>query len=56
MVDHLRDQYRASERQACRVLLMVRGTYRYQSHQEPWTELRMRIREIAQSRVRYGVS
>ena len=54
MVDHLREQYRASERQACRVLLMVRGTYRYQSHPEPWTELRMRIREIAQSRVRYG--
>src|SRR5258708_19422634 len=54
MVDHLRDQYRASERHACRVLLMVRGTYRYQSHPEPWTELRMRIREIAQSRVRYG--
>src|SRR5271170_2851305 len=54
MVDHLRDQYRASERHACRVLLMVRGTYRYQSHREPWTELRMRIREIAQSRVRYG--
>ncbi len=54
MVDHLRDQYRASERHACQVLLMVRGTYRYQSHQEPWTELRMRIREIAHSRVRYG--
>ena len=54
MVDHLRDQYRASERHACRVLLMVRGTYRYQSHQELWTGLRMRIREIAQSRVRYG--
>jgi putative transposase len=54
MVDHLRDQYRASERHACQVLLMVRGTYRYQSHREPWTELRMRIREIAQSRVRYG--
>ena len=54
LVDHLRDQYRASERHACRVLLMVRGTYRYKSHQEPWTELRLRIREIAQSRVRYG--
>jgi putative transposase len=54
MVDHLRDQYRASERHACQVLLMGRGTYRYQSHQEPCTELRMRIREIAQSRVRYG--
>ncbi len=31
-----------------------RGTYRYSSHQNPWTALRMRIREIAQARVRYG--
>jgi hypothetical protein len=56
LVDHLRDQYRASERHACAVLLMVRGTYRYHGHEELWTELRMRIRirEIAQSRVRYG--
>jgi len=54
MVDHLRDHYRASERHACRVLRMGRGTYRYKSHQEPWTELRMRMREIAQARVRYG--
>jgi putative transposase len=54
MVDHLRDRYGASERHACRILLMVRGTYRYKTRQEPWTELRMRIREIAQSRVRYG--
>jgi integrase len=46
MVDHLRDHYRASERHACQVLLMVRGTYRYHSHPEPWTELRMRIREM----------
>src|SRR5437764_1135303 len=54
MVDHLRDHYRASERHACRVLRMGHGTYRYKSHQEPWTELRMRMREIAQARVRYG--
>jgi putative transposase len=54
MVDHLRARYRASERHACRVLLMVRGTYRYQSHQDSRTELRIRIREIARSRVRYG--
>lgn len=53
-VDHLRDHYRTSERHTCRVLLVVRGTYRNQSHREPWTELRLRIREIAQSRVRYG--
>ena len=37
-----------------RFLRLVRGTYRYQSHQNAWTELRARIREIAQSRVRYG--
>ena len=54
LVDYLRDQYRASERRACKVLWVVRGTYRYSSHQKPWTELRTRIREIAQSRVRYG--
>jgi len=33
---------------------MVRGSYRYRSHREEWLDLRMRIREIAQSRVRYG--
>jgi len=33
---------------------MVRGTYRYQGHARQWMELRMRIREIAQTRVRYG--
>jgi putative transposase len=54
LIDHLRNHYRTSERHACRVMLTVRGTYRYKSDQEPWTELRMRIREIAQSRVRYG--
>jgi putative transposase len=54
LVDYLRDQYRASERHACRVLRLVRGTYRYKSHQKEWTELRARIPEIAQSRVRYG--
>jgi putative transposase len=45
-VDHLREHYRTSVRHACQVLLMVRGTYRYQSHRELWTELRKRIREI----------
>ncbi len=33
---------------------MKRGTYRYRSHKGPRTELRMRIREIAHARVRYG--
>ena len=30
------------------------GTFRYRSHKDPRTSLRMRIREIAQTRVRYG--
>ena len=46
--------YGVSERRACRVGRMSRGTYRYRSHKDPRTELRMRIREIAQARVRYG--
>lgn len=33
---------------------MSRRTYRYHSHKDPQTALRMRIREIAQARVRYG--
>jgi transposase InsO family protein len=46
--------YRISERRACRVTRLHRGTYRYSSHKNGWTALRMRIREIAQTRVRYG--
>ena len=54
MVDGLMSTYGASERHACRVLCVTRGTYRYRSCLDPRTELRMRIREIAQTRVRYG--
>ena len=43
-----------SERRACVVIRLNRGTYRYHSHQDPRTELRMRMREIAAVRVRYG--
>jgi HTH-like domain len=38
----------------CTVLEIGRTTYRYEGRQEHWTELRMRMREIAQTRVRYG--
>ena len=54
MVEHLAGSYCVSERRACQVLCVARATYRYRSHLDPRTELRMRIREIAQSRVRYG--
>ena len=54
MVERLVGSYLVSERRACRVLLLARATYRYRSCLDPRTELRMRIREIAQARVRYG--
>ena len=46
--------YRASERHECTVLKIGRTTYRYERRREQWTELQMRMREIAQTRVRYG--
>lgn len=54
MVEHLERMYGVAERRACRVLSIPRATYRYRSCLDPRMELRMRIREIAQSRVRYG--
>ena len=50
----MREGYWVSERRACRVTRLHRGTFRYRSHKDPRTALRMRIREIAQARVRYG--
>ena len=54
VVSYWHDTYRVSERRACRVARLPISTFRYESRQEPRTALRMRMREIAQSRVRYG--
>ena len=54
MVEYLRGGYRVSERRACRVARLNRGTFRYCTHKDPRTALRLRLREIAQTRVRYG--
>ena len=54
MVKYLEQSYRVSQRHACCVLEVARATHRYEGQQEQWIELRMRIREIAQTRVRYG--
>jgi putative transposase len=53
-VEYLSMSYQISERRACRVTRVHRATIRYQARKDPQTELRMRIREIAQARVRYG--
>jgi transposase InsO family protein len=54
VVEYLCKGYDVSERRACRLTRLHRGTYRYRSHKNPWLALRMRMREIAQARVRYG--
>jgi putative transposase len=54
VVEYLQGSYRVSERRACRVTRLNRGTFRYRTHKNPRTALRMRIREIAQTRVRSG--
>lgn len=54
MVGYLCGVYRVSQRRACRVARLDRSTHRYQSSRDPRTALRLRIREIAQVRIRYG--
>jgi putative transposase len=43
-----------SERRACKVLRLNRSTQRYKGQLNEQVELRMRIKEIAAVRVRYG--
>ena len=54
LVKFLRTAYRVSIRRACRVLPVSRSSYHYRSRRCEQVVLRKRIREIAQTRVRYG--
>lgn len=54
MVKHLIQTYQASERRACRLLKFERASYRRQPTKDPQSFLRMRIKEIAAARIRYG--
>jgi putative transposase len=46
--------YQASERRAARLVPIPRSTLRYRSRRDPQEGLRMRLRELAASRVRFG--
>jgi putative transposase len=46
--------YQVGERRACRTLAFHRSTVRYKSKARDQTPIRMRFRELAASRVRYG--
>jgi putative transposase len=54
MVKTLLACYQVSTRRACEVLRFERSSFYYQSRKNPQIELRIRIRDLAASRVRYG--
>ena len=54
MVDHVRTVWRVGIRRACRALPVDRSTYHYRSKQAGQAPLMKRIKEIAETRVRYG--
>jgi putative transposase len=54
VVRYFRAGFRVSERRACRVVGIPRSSYRYRSAARDQTALRLRIRELAATRVRYG--
>lgn len=51
---YLVGRYRVSTRRACRVVRTTRSSVFYRSRRDPLTALRHRLRELAQTRVRFG--
>lgn len=54
VVRYFRVGFRVSERRACRVAAVPRSSYRYRSAARDQTALRLRLRDLAVTRVRYG--
>lgn len=54
MVEGLQISYEVSTRRACEVLRFRRSSFYYRSRADVQVELRMRLKELAASRVRYG--
>ena len=54
MVEYLQDAYGVSTRRACRVLPMHRSTYRYQYQPDRYQALRVRMRDLAETRIGWG--
>lgn len=51
---YLQQRYEVSERRACRTIVFQRATLRDRSRLDPRTAVRIRMRDIAYTRVRYG--
>ncbi len=54
LVDEMRGEWNVSIRRACRVLLFDTSSYHYKSRRPGQAVLEQRIKEICQTRVRYG--
>jgi putative transposase len=54
LVQFLRVGFQVSERRACRVIPIARASQRYQSQAKDQSALKLRLRDLAQSRIRYG--
>ena len=53
-MDHVHTCFQVGTRRACRVLTLHRSMYLYKSRRPEQAVLRKRIREIAETRVRFG--
>lgn len=53
-VNYVVDHYRTSRRRARRIVQLHRSNAYYRSCRDPKVALRSRLRELAQSRIRYG--
>jgi putative transposase len=54
IVRHLQQAYDVGERRACKATGFHRSSQRYKSRGDPQAELRIRLRDLAASRARYG--
>jgi putative transposase len=54
LVRDIRESYQLNESRACGLVGITRWINRYQSRRDPQEELRMRLRELAGTRTRYG--
>jgi putative transposase len=54
IVDWLRGLFKISTRRGCRVVRFSHATYHYRYRKDPQTALRMRLRELAEVRRRFG--
>ncbi len=55
LVDYILEQYRVSKSKSCRLVYLCRSVYNYKSRRRDDSAIRMRIKEIAHTKIRYGV-